>query len=104
MIWDTSMYIRWFWEKRQQAHVKPTWCEEDDGHGDEGADHQDDQQSNGNPLPVPLRRTHPAQVLQRGKRERKTWMSQSGKEEDYFAVFDGSTFMSRQSQEQRLQM
>lgn len=71
MIRDTSMNIRWFCEKRRQAHVKPTWCEEDDGHGDEGADHQDDQQSDGNPLPVPLRRTHPAQVLQREKRERK---------------------------------
>lgn len=54
-----------------QLHVKPTWREEDDGHGDEGADHQDDQQSDGNPLPVPLRRTHPAQVLPREKREGK---------------------------------
>lgn len=44
--------------------MRVTWCEQDDGHGDEGADHQDDQQSNGNPFPVPLRRTDPSQVLQ----------------------------------------
>lgn len=41
-----------------------TWSEQDDGHGDEGADHQDDQQGDGDAFPVPLRWTHPTQVLQ----------------------------------------
>lgn len=45
-----------------------TWSEQDDRHGDEGADHQDDQQSDGDPFPVPLRRTHPTQVLRRQSR------------------------------------
>lgn len=48
-----------------------TWGEEDDGHGDEGADHHDDQQSDGDALPVPLRRTDPAQVLRKHKEKRK---------------------------------
>lgn len=50
-----------------------TRSQEDDRHGDEGADHQDDQQSDGNPLPVPLRRTHSTQVLQRdGRKDSKS--------------------------------
>lgn len=49
-----------------------TWSEQDDGHGDEGADHQDDQQSDGDAFPVPLRWTHPAQVLQTEHRSGQT--------------------------------
>lgn len=45
-----------------------TWGEQDDRHGDEGADHQDDQQGDCDAFPVPLRWTHPAQVLQRDHR------------------------------------
>lgn len=49
-----------------------TWSEEDDGHGDEGADNHDDQQSDGDALPVPLRRTDPAQVLRKDKEKKRT--------------------------------
>lgn len=49
----------------QEKMPSVTWSEQDDRHGDEGADHQDDQQGDGDPFPVPLRRAHPTQVLQR---------------------------------------
>lgn len=60
------------WVFRAAESPSLTWSEQDDGHGDEGADHQDDQQSDGDAFPVPLRWTHPAQVLQTEHRSGQT--------------------------------
>lgn len=60
-----------------------TWSEQDDRHGDEGADHQDDQQSDGDPFPVPLRRTHPSQVL---RRERTSAQNSGGEKKTKHSV------------------
>lgn len=62
-----------------------TWSEQDDRHGDEGADHQDDQQSDGDPFPVPLRRTHPSQVL---RRERTSAQNSGGKKTKHSVLQD----------------
>ena len=43
--------------------VGRTRGQQDDGGDDERADEQDDQQGDGDPLPVPLRRTAPHQLL-----------------------------------------
>ena len=40
-----------------------TWSEQDDRHGNKGADPQDDQQGDGDSLPVPLWGTPTPQVL-----------------------------------------
>lgn len=48
-----------------------TWSEKYHRHCDKGTDHQYDQQSDCNSLPVPLRRTHATQIL---PEKRKTWV------------------------------
>lgn len=69
---DASIELGLCWVFRAGKSPSLTWSEQDDGHGDEGADHQDDQQSDGDAFPVPLRWTHPAQVLRTEHRSGQT--------------------------------
>ena len=41
-----------------------TWCDEDDGHDDEGADDEDDEEGDEDPAPVPLCRAVTHQLLE----------------------------------------
>ena len=84
--WLMRLLVRRWWNKHMDSGSRAcvTWCEEDDRHGDEGANHQDDQQSNGNPFPVPLRRTPPTQVLQRERERERERERQRVREENMY--------------------